>query len=184
MSVILAALLLAATPAPTPLLDGRCDEYGPLAAVQWPLAENITVFAWQDEHHVWLCATLPEGSLGVADMVLQTAVLAAPVNLHASAQLGEWNPSDESTIPATANSDKWWNNDGWYANSIRINGMVEADGRQRPKMLNDAGREFQVSKQRFGRGEWQINITLNGIADESGVRNVSVTSPQLVYVVD
>ena len=87
-----------ATNAPEPMLDGRCDDHaseaGPVA-----LASGLTLYLRQTRDHVWLCYTAPPDSYAIADLRIESPDLERALNLHASAQLGEWLSDDRRPFP-------------------------------------------------------------------------------------
>lgn len=170
-------LLLTSLHAPTvPLLDGQCGEYDALDAREVEMSEQITLQVFQDASYVWLCYALPDDSYGTLDLTLRTTTLESPVNLHVSAQLGEWPANDPDLAPQTADSDLWWQVDGWWSNAVSFNGTDDA---QDPPGLNfrpSAGRELQLSKARFGKGMWNARFEIRAIRLPDGTRT-SLTYP-------
>ena len=128
------------------------------------------MYIHQDEHYVWLAFDYPAGSYGILDMELVSSKQANPLNLHISAQLGEWLVSDTINRPKTPESDLWWQTSGWTANALWFNGnTADPNGNAEPKFKASPARELQLSKARFGRGLWQFSIRLNGLIDTTGV---------------
>ena len=151
-----------------PLVDGKYNDYIALNIQPLKIHDLVDLYIYQNDHYVWLCFTLPEGSYGILDMHIQTPAVKDSLNLHVSGQIGEWYLNDPSTIPENPESDKWWNMDGWNANFVWPNGMdrLENDFRYRFK-LSEA-RELQLSKDRFGRGEWQLKMKIGSIRKPDG----------------
>jgi hypothetical protein len=116
---------------------------------------------------VWMCFQMPDGSYGSVDLRIKGPGMDAAVNLHASAQLGEWRVDKPEDAPRDANSDKWWKVSGWWATTTRFNGMAGSGG---PRFLPGPGRELQIAKAKFGRGEWDIRIEINDVADGRSFR--------------
>lgn len=158
----------AATPTPTPMVDGDCAEYPALQAQQVTVADGVTLFIHQDAHYVWLCYTYPAGSMGMLDMTLKAPRLAAPLVLHASVQLGEWPLNRPDLVPPNAESSLWWNTSGWTANTIGVNGLDTSGPQARLRFKNARAREAQLSKQRFGQGDWQFTLKIYGIQTGTG----------------
>lgn len=159
-----------------PTLDGACDEYAGLKAEMQPLGDNVRLLIFQDAANVWLCAALPPESYGTLDLVIEAPALAEALNLHVSAQLGEWPANDPEAAPASAGAEGWWKISGWSAFPMRMNGFIErADGR-RPNYLHSPGRELQLSKARFGKGDWRLRLAFQGIASDDG-NYTTVTFP-------
>lgn len=169
-----AALVLAAlgcappppAPAPAaPLVDGDCGEYAALGAEPVALAPGVDLFAYQDPHHVWLCYAVPRGAFGILDLEIEAPGLAEAINLHVSAQLGEWPVDRPEAAPANALDQRWWNAHGWTANPLRFRGL---DRTESPQVLFESapGRELQLGKARFGRGEWRLRFSILSVRPE------------------
>ena len=157
-----------------PLLDGACGEYADLGAEAVSLPQGMTLFVFQDQRYVWLCATLPPESLGPVDLVIDAPGLDAPRNLHVSAQLGEWLAGDEDGAPDTAESDRWWQVAGWSAIPVRFNGYQGEGDAHRAKFIPSEAREFQLSKTHFGRGSWSLSFEFGLIkSPDSGFQSVT-----------
>lgn len=154
-----------------PLLDGSCGEYPVLAQAEYRIADEVVLYLFQDRDYVWFCYTLPADSFGMADLTIDAPGLTKTLNLHVSAQLGEWS-ADESA-PANADSPQWWNHRGWSGTTVPFNGANAAlDEAGKPKVdynfRHTRGRELQLSKRRFGRGEWRWHIDIRNVADGKG----------------
>lgn len=153
-----------------PLMDGACDEYPALAQSRHRIADGIELFLFQDRDYVWLCYTLPQNSFGMADFVVDAPGLQKKLNLHVSAQLGEWPADEPDAAPDSADSPKWWNHSGWSGTTVPFNGAsASLDAAGKPKVdynfRRTRGRELQLSKARFGRGEWRWHIDIRNVAD-------------------
>lgn len=184
MKDIIATLVLATTagtcvaadePAP-PLVDGRCSEYAALGAEPLALSPDVSLRVHQDRHFVWLCFEYPQGSFATLDMALATPSLVEPLNLHVSAQLGEWPIDNPELAPKNAESALWWNVDGWTANTLRVNGMDRSGDTPTLRFKHTPARELQLAKARFGRGTWALRMTLASVKMPDG-RFVDVTFP-------
>ncbi|TFW20170.1 hypothetical protein E4L96_10635 [Massilia arenosa] len=173
-SLLLAPLFVAthagAASLPAPMVDGDCAEFRPLGARMIALSPQVQLFVYEDEHYVWMCYTLPPGSMGQLDMVLATPALPAALNLHVSAQLGEWPAGRPELVPKNAESDAWWQVQGWTANTLHVNGMDTSGQQPRYRWKETPGRELQLSKARFGHGTWTVSMTIYGIGDGHGRR--------------
>jgi hypothetical protein len=153
---------------PTPMVDGDCSEYGQLPAKRVSVGSGIDMYIYEDDHYVWMCYTYPPGSLGTLDMKLKTDALADTLNLHASAQLGEWPVNRDDLRPKSPESDLWWNNKGWVGNATSLNGMDTSGPAPRYRWKHGTARELQLAKKRFGHGDWQFAMTIYRIKDQSG----------------
>ena len=170
-ALILAAILAAAPQTSTrsvePMLDGSCDDHEGGDSRFQPGA-NVRAFVHQTRDHVWLCFAVPEGSFATLDVRIEAPALREPLNLHASAQLGEWPADDRSAAPAGPDSPLWWKIRGWRANTTPFNGTVRTAGNLQVRFRPVIGREVQLSKSRFGKGQWRISATLSDIARPEG----------------
>jgi len=146
-----------------PLLDGRCDEYAALPHDAFAVARGVELDVFQDRDYVWLCVGLPPGDFGAVDLVVATPGLAGPLNLHASAQLGEW-PATQPP-PADASSSTWGNQRGWSAVTVPFHGTDDAG---QVRFSPTPARELQLAKQRFGRGAWRLDLTVHAVSTIGG----------------
>lgn len=152
----------------SPMLDADCSEYPALGAVRQQVAPGVDLYIHQDEHYVWLCYTFPAGSMGQLDMQLQAPALTSALNLHVSAQLGEW-PLDRADLqPLTPESDLWWETSGWTGTVLRIHGMDTSGPKPRYRWKDSRAREVQLSKARFGRGEWRFSLEIHQVRNGAG----------------
>lgn len=149
-------------PAP-PLVDGSCQEYEGLEAQIIALDYGVKLHMYQDDHYVWFCYCYADGSFGTLDMEVESPNLDGPLNLHVSAQLGEWPINQPELAPKNSQSDKWWNHKGWTANEVWMNGLNRTEERTSPRWKNAPARELQLSKTRFGRGDWKIKMQINSV---------------------
>ena len=110
-----------------------------------PCTADVVLLVLEDDGFVYFCYALPADNLEFADLYVDTSSLERPRQLHASAKLGEWDVGEPTPT--------WWNHSGWVANVAWFDGAVlAADGSPRTDFLPAPGREFQLSKERFGRG--------------------------------
>jgi hypothetical protein len=152
----------------TPMVDGDCGEYTNLGAESVSLSKDVTLKIFQNEDYVWMCYGYPEGSFGTLDLVVKTDSLKDAVNLHASAQLGEWPADNPELVPKSAESDLWWNVKGWTANPVWINGMDTTSPKPQYRFRNAKARELQLSKDRFGSGEWRLTLNIRRVKGNDG----------------
>ncbi len=146
-----------------PLIDGFADEYEKLGVTPIGIADSVNLYFYQDDFFVWIAYTYPKGSYGTTDIDLETEKLANPLNLHVSAQIGEWPVNQPETAPQNPESDLWWNMKGWYANEVWINGMDRSGEVPRYRFKNAQAREIQLSKERFGSGKWKLRMEIRAI---------------------
>lgn len=156
-----------------PLVDGNCSEYRQLKSDSVQLDANVKLFLYQDRDYVWMCYTYPAGSYGTLDLQVLTPTLGKPINLHVSGQLGEWQADTPEAAPENPESDKWWNNVGWIANPVWINGMDRSGEKPRYRFKNSPARELQLSKKRFGTGSWQVKFEIRSIKASDNLYNLS-----------
>ena len=149
-----------------PLVDGNCSEYAKMASDSIQLSDDVMLHIYQDAHYVWLCYCYPKESFGTLDLQLISKKYLEPINLHVSAQLGEWPANNPELAPQTPQSDKWWEIEGWTANPVWLNGRDTTTNQINFKNAN--ARELQLSKKRFGRGLWEIQMEIRSIKGRDG----------------
>jgi hypothetical protein len=153
----------------TPMVDGDCSEYSETNSNLIELSKDVNWYIYQGIDYVWFCFTFPKGGVGMIDLQIETDKTGGVINLHSSAQLGEWKLNGEGSMPKTQVSSKWWNNNGWVASFSKFNGVLEPNeyskthaNFKRPKAI-----EMQLSKKRFGRRVWNIHkVSLYHITNE------------------
>lgn len=100
IAIALAALLTttqtsSGPPSPVPhtsstvLLDTRCDDAEWRDASRTAIGNGTELWMQQNATFVYFCVPLPPDSYGTMDLYVQSAATTMPVNLHASAQVGE-----------------------------------------------------------------------------------------------
>ena len=136
---------------------------------------TISVLLFQDEDYVWICYALPAESYGTLDLVVDSPGLTSPMNLHVSAQLGEWRAGHPDEAPQDSDSDRWWKIEGWWSNAVSFNGMRETDEGPRVNFQWSEGRELQLSKARFGRGTWRLRFSIGMVHDaDAGMKQIDL----------
>ena len=150
------------------MVDGRIDEYLELDVEPIEISPEVNLFIYQNEHYVWLAYDYTVGSYGTIDLSLEAPNLPEALNLHVSGQMGEWPVSRPDEAPDNPESEKWWNYKGWTANPIWINGMDRSGTEARYRFQNTPAREIQLSKERFGKGEWRFSMEIRSIRTEEG----------------
>jgi hypothetical protein len=146
LSILALAVLGHVPTGSTPLLDGKCESAewrgAPVMAQDGP----YSLRAKRDRHHLYLCLSYPVSSFGMADIHVITPRQPSPITLHASAKLGE---------RALAETEwTWWNNRGWTATLTHFDGLAKGQ----PDYRATPDREWQLSLDRFGKGEWRMMI--------------------------
>jgi predicted alpha/beta superfamily hydrolase len=146
------------------LVDTICDASEWANASRTRVTETTELLAAQDAAALYLCLTLPAESYGTMDLYVLAAGSEAPVNLHASAQVGE----------RTRGASGWpeWtfgNHRQWYSPPVAVVGADVVDGRARMRFTNTAGREIAIEKAKFGKGPWRFMIEIRALgADKRG----------------
>lgn len=162
-----------------PLVDGNIDDIK-LLAEPINLLEGTDLYFYQNDHYVWIAYDYPEGSYGTLDLKLLAPNLTDTLNIHISAQLGEWYLKAGAPKPENSTSELWWNHEGWYANEVWMNGLNREENEKgeedvTPNWRNAEAREIQISKERFGRGEWNLQLNIRAI--QSTDEFTSITFP-------
>ncbi len=105
--------------------------------------------------------------------MLEAPELDSPLNLHVSAQLGEWPANQPEAAPKNPQSDQWWNHEGWTANEVRPNDTDRSGDAPRPKFKNADARELQLSKAHFGKGDWKMKFNIRALRTASGMAGLT-----------
>ena len=150
------------------MVDGNIQDFINLAITPEVIGEGVNLYTYQDKHYVWFAYDYPNDSYGTLDLKIISPNEPDTVNLHVSAQLGEWYLNEGSPKPENSTSELWWNHKGWTANEVWMNGMDQSDVTPRPNFKSGAAREIQLSKKRFGRGEWKINMNIRMLKGADG----------------
>lgn len=168
-----------------PLVDGKLDEYLHLGVTPRIIADSVALYIYQDQHFVWLAYSYREGSFGTLDLKLLAPNITDTLNLHVSAQLGEWWLVPDAPKPDSPESEYWWNMKDWTANPVWINGMDRSGENVRYRFKNAEGRELQLSKARFGIGPWKIKMNIRSVMDEHGqFINIDYPSGKEMMLID
>lgn len=155
------------------LIDARCesDEW---AGASRTAAGATELLVQQDDDTVYLCVPLPPDSYGTMDLYVLPAGTTQPVNLHASAQVGERQRTPEGWPDWT-----FGNYHGWYSPPVALSASSVVDGRARLTFGAVAAREVAISKAKFGSTRWQFMIEIRalGSGKTGSVRFPAAASP-------
>ena len=153
---------------PPPLVDGNISDFIDLGIDPINLGDSVDLYIYQNQHYVWLGYTYPEGSYGLLDLEIISPKIEDTLRIHVSAQLGEWPSNNPDLVPQSPESELWWNMNGWIANEVWLNGTDRSGETPRYKFRNASAREMQMSKGRFGRGEWKMQLNITNIKGKNG----------------
>ncbi len=153
-----------------PIVDGKYSDYIKLGVKPMALSDDVNLYIYQNEHYVWLAYNYPEGSYGTLDLEIDTDSLEKPLNLHVSAQMGEWEVGNELQEPKVSDSDLWWETEGWISNVVWLNGMDRSGDEPQINFKNAECRELQISKTKFGKGTWKLKFNIRAIVGADGER--------------
>jgi len=159
MSLISTACLSQEIKPSTPLMNDNCNEYAAMGAKIHPLKEGLKLFEYQNKDYVWFCLSNESKGVMVLDMYIDTPAKDEAQILHISARIGQWTDGKREEWRQVA--DRWWRVDGWWANASGYNGFRDAE-RTKLNFHRSTGREMQLSKNHFGRGEWNLNFKITG----------------------
>ncbi len=95
------------------------------------------------------------------DLYVDTPQLEAAMNLHLSAQLGEW-PAEGEPISGGSSPD-WWQLNGWFGTTAHYNGSEMRDGEQRARFRRLNAIELVLEKSHFGSGEWALQFEVRNV---------------------
>lgn len=165
VSAIQAPPSLAVPDTTTPLLlDGRCDGDEWRNASRTPLRDGMELLLQQNSSQVALCVTLPPDSYGTMDLYVGSQTVPIPINLHASAQVGERQRT-------TTGWPEWifGNQRDWYSPPVALSRATVTDGKVQLTFGAVAAREVVVAKEKFGRGPWRVMLEVRALgADKRG----------------
>jgi len=151
-----------------PIVDGFNSEFNLLEASKYPISESVMIQIYQNDHFVWISYNVPEGSYGIMDMILEAPNLNNPINLHVSAQVGEWPANQPELAPKVPESEKWGITKGWTGNALWFKKM-DSTGTEPELVFKSApARELQLSKTHFGKGNWKFSIEIRAIKGTDG----------------
>ena len=146
------------------LIDTICDAAEWAGAARTRLTETSDLLSMQDATSVYLCVTLPPESYGTMDLYIKGPAESPPVNLHASAQVGERQQTATGWPEWTFGNHRLW-----YSPPVAVTGAEVVDGRARMSFTNVAGREVAIEKRKFGAGPWRFMIEIRALgADKRG----------------
>lgn len=143
------------------LLDTRCGDVEWSGAVRVPIGGDSELLALEDAATVYLCVTLPPESYGTMDLYVWPVGASDPVNLHASAQVGERTRAAEAWPEWT-----FGNHEGWYSPPVAVTGATVVEGRARMTFSNTSGREVAILKSKFGPGPWRFMLEIRALGDD------------------
>lgn len=143
------------------LLDGRCEGSEWRSAARTPLENGMELLLQHNASQVMLCVTLPAESYGTMDLYLGSPAVPMPINLHASAQVGERQRT-------TTGWPEWTfgNQRQWYSPPVSLSRATVVDGRAQLTFGNVAAREVVIEKEKFGRGPWRMMTEIRALGTD------------------
>jgi hypothetical protein len=167
LALLLAVALPAAADAPpalesrmttTPvLLDGLCPEAEWRGAARVALDATHELMLMHDAEFAYACITGPADEHLTLDLYLLGTRKDPPLNLHASAQVGERMRGAHGWPPY-----EWWNHRDWYSPAVPFTGVAGEGDERRPQFATGKPRELQVRRARFGDGPWRAMLAVGG----------------------
>ncbi len=143
----------------TPLMNDNCNEYTAMGAKIHSLKKDVRLFEFQNKDYVWFCLGMETKGMMILDMYIDAPALGEAQILHISARIGQWTDGKRDEGPQGV--DRWWHVDGWWANAAGYNGFKDEE-RTKLNFYRSTGKEMQLSKNHFGRGEWNLNFKITG----------------------
>lgn len=157
------SLQVPATETPA-LLDGRCEGGEWRTASRTTLRDGIELLLQQNATQLMLCVPLPPSSYGTMDLYVGSRSVPIPINLHASAQVGE----RQRTMTGWPD----WvfgNQRGWYSPPVALSRSAVVDGKAQLTFGDVAAREVVIEKEKFGNGPWRMMLEIRALgADKKG----------------
>jgi hypothetical protein len=157
------SLAVPATTAPA-LLDGRCEGDEWRMASRTPIRDSLELLLQQNDTQLMLCVPLPPESYGTMDLYVGSRSAPMPINLHASAQVGERQRT-------TTGWPEWvfGNQRGWYSPPVALSRSAVVDGKPQLTFGVVTAREVVIEKDKFGSGPWRMMIEIRAMgADKRG----------------
>lgn len=152
---IFAATAAGAEPIKVPVAKQVVMIDGKISPTEWQDAATISagdfarIYIKQTKEHVWLAVEFLRSKTGTLDLYISPG-RGRPVNLHASAKLGQRILQNG----AWPEEWTWWNNDGWIANVSRVDSWDERT------FMPETAREFQIARSWFPNGEFRIMVEM------------------------
>jgi hypothetical protein len=137
------------------MIDGHFKPMEWCDAARQTIPDVADIFFSQTGEFIFICIHFLQGRFGIVDVYLAEDD-ASPVNLHASAKLGE-----RVLQGATWSSWDWWNNVDWIANVSRVVSFQDRT------FLPEDVRVFQIRRSRFSGEQWQVFFRLTCLNDEN-----------------
>jgi len=135
------------------MVDGTLEQGEWDDALVKDLAGLARIRVKRSEEYVFLAVELLNSDDGALDLYVSPSPREI-YDLHASAKLGE-----RKLVDRTWPEWKWWNNNGWVANTSRV------DSFQTPSFLPTKVREFQISREKFPGSQWNLMLEVMTPAD-------------------
>ena len=136
------------------MIDGRFRAEEWHDAARQAVSGAADIYFKQADEFVFICIHFLQGRFGLVDLYVAEGG-APPVNLHASAKLGE-----RVLQGATWSPWMWWNNVEWVANVSRVESL------QAGTFLPEEVRTFQIRRSRFGGQRWRVFFVLTSLMAE------------------
>lgn len=152
---IFAATAAGAEPIKVPFAKQVVMIDGKISPTEWQDAATTyagdfaRIYIKQTKEHVWLTVEFLRSKTGTLDLYISPG-RGRPVNLHASAKLGQRILQNG----AWPEEWTWWNNDGWVANVSRV------DSWDKRSFMPETVREFQIARSWFPNGEFRIMVEM------------------------
>lgn len=154
------------------LLDGRCEGDEWRRASRTPLRDGMELLLQQNATQVMLCVPLPPDSYGTMDLYIGSRSVPIPINLHASAQVGERQRT-------TTGWPEWsfGNQRGWYSPPVALSRSAVVDGKAQLTFGAVSAREVVIEKNKFGGGPWRLMLEIRALgADKRGTLQFPATA--------
>lgn len=146
-------------------VDGIFDEAVWGQALVHHISDSLDLLVFQNEQDVFIgIKSLSDYQRTSTDLYLQNDSFGS-INLHASMQLGERTPVEDSWSPEV-NPYRWGNNEGWTANIFEWNEELRESRSLNiiEKLLYSQGQEYVISKEKIPGDYLNLNIKINVIA--------------------
>lgn len=138
------------------MIDGQCTADEWLDAAKTNVSQQYQFYVKKNADFVYICISSAKETNLMIDLYF-SPVKEKLYTFHASAKLGE-RILDGNKWRDFTTDWRWWQIDGWTANTLRLKSFKEAT------FLPGTAIEFQIDRKRFTGRDWRI--MLDFIAEE------------------
>lgn len=150
---------------PGVMIDGVLSEGEWQDAARVEVPNTADLYFQESSEFVYIAVKYTNSPSGIVDLYLSPQDREV-YDLHASAKLGERQLQGNKFSDWT-----WWNNQGWTANTSRVNSF------DKRTFLPTQVREYQIRRSRFGSHTWRLRFELTAMKANNDTQSVTVFPP-------